>query len=100
MNNHTRGSDFLQTISIFLEITNIEMKKLVSMCTDRCPSMVGSEKGFVSLLKKKYNLTNLLSFHCLIHQENLASHIFIKEVDAVMKIVINIVNYIIFEPEN
>ena len=94
MNNHTRGNDFLETISIFLEINNIEIKKMVSIYTDGCPSMVGPEKGFVSLLKKKYNLTNLLLFHCLIHQENLAQHIFIKEVNAVMKTVINIVNYI------
>lgn len=66
----------------------------VCVCTDGCPSMMGSEKGFVSLLKKKYNLTNLLAFHCIIHQESLSARISVPEVDAVMKTVINIVNYI------
>lgn len=94
MMNQTRGTDYLDIISTFLEKNNIDIKKLVCVCTDGCPSMTGSEKGFVSLLKKKYNLTNLLSFHCIIHQENLAARISMAEVDSVMKVVINIVNYI------
>lgn len=56
--------------------------------------MIGSEKGFVALLKEKYNLTNLLSFHCIIHQEKLSARISIAEIDAVMKTAISIVNYI------
>ncbi|CAH1109216.1 unnamed protein product [Psylliodes chrysocephalus] len=94
MKNQTRGTDYLDVISTFLKNNDIEIKKLVCVCTDGCPSMTGPEKGFISLLKKKYNLTNLLSFHCIIHQENLASRISIAELDAVMKTVINIVNYI------
>lgn len=94
MKNQTRGTDFLDIIGEFLEKNNIDIKKMVCVCTDGCPSMTGSEYGFVSLLKKKYNLTNLLSFHCIIHQENLAARISVAEVDAVMKTAISIVNYI------
>lgn len=50
--------------------------------------MTGSEKGFISLLKSKYNLTNLLSFHGIVNQENLAALISIAELDAVMKNII------------
>lgn len=67
----TRGTDNLNTISTFLENNDIDIKKLVCVCTGGCPSMIGFEKGVVTLLKKKYNLTNLLSFQCIIHQENL-----------------------------
>jgi len=56
--------------------------------------MAGCEKGFISLLKIKYNLINIISFHCIIHQENLAARVSIPEVDLVMKNVIKIVNYI------
>lgn len=39
-------------------------------------------------------MTNLITFHCIIHQENLAARINNLKIDAVMKIVIDIVNYI------
>jgi len=56
--------------------------------------MIGCDKGIVSLLKKQYNLTNILSFNCIIHQENLTARVSIPEVDLVIKSVIKIVNYI------
>ncbi|XP_023228929.1 protein ZBED8-like [Centruroides sculpturatus] len=92
----TRGKDYLDTICNFLEQNKIDIKKLliVCVCTDGCPSMTGSENGFISLLKQNYDLTNLITFHCIIHQENLASRIANSEVDTVMKTIINIVNYI------
>ncbi|XP_028170983.1 general transcription factor II-I repeat domain-containing protein 2-like [Ostrinia furnacalis] len=61
---------------------------------DGCPSMTGSENGFIALFKKKYNLTNLVTFHCFIHQENLIARAVNPDLEAVMKTVINIVNYI------
>jgi len=64
------------------------------VCTDGCPSMLGRNIGFVQLLKKHLENDNLLSFHCIIHQENLAARVSIPEVDLVMKSVIKIVNYI------
>ncbi|CAI6365478.1 unnamed protein product [Macrosiphum euphorbiae] len=91
MKNQTRGVDYLDVITNFLDDNDIDIEKLVCVCTDGCPSMTGCEKGFISLLKKKYNLTNILSFHCIIHQENLAARVSIPEVDLVMKNVINII---------
>ncbi|XP_023212740.1 general transcription factor II-I repeat domain-containing protein 2-like [Centruroides sculpturatus] len=94
MKGQTRGKDYLDTICNFLEQNKIDVKKLICVCTDGCPSMTGSENGFISLLKQNYDLTNLITFHCIIHQENLASRIANPKVDTVMKTVINIVNYI------
>ncbi|KAL4702361.1 hypothetical protein ACJJTC_008705 [Scirpophaga incertulas] len=56
--------------------------------------MTGSENGFYSLFKKKCNCSNLITFHCIIHQENLAARAVQPEIEAVMKTVINIVDYI------
>ncbi|KAL4101107.1 hypothetical protein QTP88_021127 [Uroleucon formosanum] len=93
MKGQTRGIDYLNVITNFLDNNDIDIKKLLCVCTDGCPSMTGCDKGFISLLKKQYNLTNILSFH-IIHQENLTALVSIPEVDLVMKSVIKIVNYI------
>jgi hypothetical protein len=47
--------------------------KLVALCTNSSPSMTGNNAGFVSLLKKHLKKSSLLSYHCIIHQGNLAS---------------------------
>lgn len=94
MKGQTRGTDYLDTICNFLEHHEIDVQKIVCLCTDGCPSMTGSENGFISLFKKKYNCSNLITFHCIIHQENLAARAVQPEIEAVMKTVINIVNYI------
>ncbi|KAI0979346.1 hypothetical protein GJ496_001686 [Pomphorhynchus laevis] len=46
---------------------DIDLRKLVSVCTDGAPSMVGKEFGAVTLLEKMNN--SLLRYHCIIHQE-------------------------------
>lgn len=94
MKGQTRGTDYLDTICNFLEQNEIDIQNTVCVCTDGCPSMTGSENGFISLFKKKYNLSNLITFHCIIHQENLAARAANPELEAVMKTVINIVNFI------
>ena len=94
MKGQTRGTDYLDIICDFLEKNEIDINKIVCVCTDGCPSMTGSKSGFITLFKNKYNLTNLITFHCIIHQENLAARAANSEIEAVMKIVINIINYI------
>lgn len=93
MKGHTRGSDYIDNICTFLDENGIDIKRLVCICTDGCPSMTGNNVGFISLLQRKYDV-NILSFHCIIHQENLSARTTIPEVDDVMKTVINIVNFI------
>jgi hypothetical protein len=52
MKNKTRGVDYLDVITNFLDDNDIDIKKLVCVCTDECPSMTACEKGFISLMKK------------------------------------------------
>ena len=52
----------------------LNVSNLVSVCTDDAPSMIGKKKGFVALLKKEnLNLKKLISFHCILHQQNLCT---------------------------
>lgn len=64
---------FLDTTARF----NLHLKKLVSICSDGAPSMVGIRKGFVALVKKHiaehFGNHNLITYHCIIHQENLCA---------------------------
>jgi len=61
MKNQIRGVDYFDLITNFLDDNDIDTKKLVYVCADGCPSMTGCEKEFIFLLKKIYNLTNILS---------------------------------------
>ncbi|KAH9628547.1 hypothetical protein HF086_001154 [Spodoptera exigua] len=70
--SHTRGCDFMEVLKEFVEKHGIPVNKLISVCTDGCPSMVGANNGLIALMKKEWNLPNLLPIHCLLHQETLA----------------------------
>ncbi|KAL4082394.1 hypothetical protein QTP88_029992 [Uroleucon formosanum] len=93
MTGQTRGVDYLNTIVSFFKERSIDLKKVFSACTDGCPSMLGRNIGFVQLLKKHLENDNLLSFHCIIHQESLAVK-FGENFSCVMKQVVKIVNFI------
>ena len=43
----------MEMVSSFFCDENLSWNKLVGICTDGAPSMLGSKSGFVSLVKKK-----------------------------------------------
>lgn len=94
MKGHTKGSDFMDAIKEFVEKNDLPTRKLISVCTDGCPSMTGVNNGLIALMKKEWNLPNLLSIHCLLHQESLACQISSIKLKNVMKTVINVINFI------
>ena len=51
MTGQTRGIDFFEAVKSFFDKYKIDLNKLLSVCTDGCPSMVGCHAGFISLLK-------------------------------------------------
>ena len=70
MNSTTTGKDILNAM---LECTNdmdIDLKKTVSVTTDRVPAMIVKNKGFVTLFQNHFlsleHSGNLLKFHCVI----------------------------------
>ena len=70
----------------------MKWEKLVGVCTDGAPAMLGCRSGFITRVKQKNPDT--VGTHCVIHREALAS----KTLPAAMKnklaIVIRIVNFI------
>ncbi|XP_078509765.1 general transcription factor II-I repeat domain-containing protein 2-like [Lissotriton helveticus] len=94
LHGHTRGEDVLASMCNFFESHHLPLNNLVSITTDGAPSMIGHEKGFVSLLRKKLQSSTLIDYHCIIHQEALCAKIKQGQLNDVMKQVVRIVNFI------
>uniref|UniRef100_H3ALC5 DUF4371 domain-containing protein n=1 Tax=Latimeria chalumnae TaxID=7897 RepID=H3ALC5_LATCH len=92
LHGRTYGTDIMEAFMHFFKTHSLSVEKIVSITTDGCPSMVGVNKGFVTLLSSE--VPNLFSVHCIIHQEA-PLH---KVRQAVMDKVMQIVNYIYAQP--
>ena len=67
----------------------------MSVWADGAPAMMGSNKGFMSFVKRKNN-----NIHCLLHRENLATKEIQENLAIVFKEVVSVVNYIKSRPLN
>ena len=70
LHEKTRGSDIFDKLKSCLENFQVDCSKLVSVCTDGAPSMIGRVAGTTTLLEKFVNRP-LFKYHCIIHQESL-----------------------------
>lgn len=94
LKGQTRGQDICEAVVSCLKAKGINTTHLVSVSTDGTPSMRGAQKGFVNLLQKSLD-RELMTFHCVLHQEALCSQTFPPECVEVMNLIIKIVNKII-----
>ncbi|GBP80505.1 General transcription factor II-I repeat domain-containing protein 2A [Eumeta japonica] len=74
----TTGEDIFNEVQKVFTSFGLPWSKLVGVCTDGIPSMVGLRKGFIGILKEKATELNvqkgdLIVLHCIIHQQNLCS---------------------------
>lgn len=95
MVGRTTGNDFFTEFMKCNSEYEIDIKKIVSVTTDGCPSMIGKNKGLVTLLKhefKKESNIDLVSIHCLIHQEALCKNAL--KLEYVVKTITKFVNFI------
>ena len=92
----TKGQDIFDAITICLEKYGLSWDLCVGVCTDGAPSMVGSVKGFASLVEKQN--PNIVRTHCFLHREVLFSKITQKELNEVLSQVIEMVNFIKTRP--
>ena len=69
-----------------------------SICTDGAPSMLGAKSGFTTLVKKR--APHIISIHCALHRHALASKTLPEYLKAVLKHVIEYVNFIRARPLN
>ncbi|KAG8453209.1 hypothetical protein GDO86_000003 [Hymenochirus boettgeri] len=99
LKGQTRGEDIANAVIQCIEKYHIQLDKIVSISTDGAKSMTGIRKGFVAIMKEKIN-HEILTYHCIIHQEALCAQTFPVEMCKVMELVIKIINSIIAKALN
>ena len=67
----TTARDLCSALLKFGEENDLTWENLVSLCTDGAPSMLGLQAGFVALFRQQIGKPNLISYHCIIHQQAL-----------------------------
>lgn len=74
---NTRGLDIFNAFQEVSTRFELDLHKLASVASDGAPSMIGKLNGFVKLLKDYLNSIGakqpLISYHCIIHQQNLCA---------------------------
>ena len=88
----TKADDVMSYVSSFFEEAKFPWNKLVGVCTDGAPAMLGSRSGFITQVKQK-NL-EVVGTHCMIHREALASKTLPARLRATLTEVIKVVNYV------
>lgn len=87
-----KAEDVMNIVSNFFQEENLSWEKLIGVCTDGAPSMLGSKSGFATLVKKKNPV--VITTHCVIHREALASKTLPATLEHTFTTVIRIVNHI------
>ncbi|XP_065668179.1 general transcription factor II-I repeat domain-containing protein 2A-like [Hydra vulgaris] len=91
MKDTTKGEDILSEVKKTLVKFELPEKKLCGVTTDGASALTGKNIGLIELLKKSIN-REIISYHCIIHQEQLCAKVL--EMKNVMEIVIHTVNFI------
>ncbi|XP_078542371.1 general transcription factor II-I repeat domain-containing protein 2B-like [Lissotriton helveticus] len=94
LQGHTRGEDVLDSMCNYFKTNDIPLNTLVSITTDGAPTMVGHDRGFVSMHKKKLIGQTVIDYHCIIHQEVLCAKLKHGELNNVLRGAVKIVNFI------
>lgn len=86
----TKGIDVFEATKQVIEEVG-GFTKMSGVCTDGAPSMRGIKEGFVGQLRK-YTSVDIQTYHCIIHQEALASRAI--NLTETMQVVVQVVNKI------
>lgn len=97
LKGQTRGEDIANAVKTYLEHTGIDLNRIISIATDGAKNMTGVNKGAVSILRSKID-HEILTFHCVIHQEALCAQTLPEEMVTIMNSVIKIINSILAKP--
>ncbi|XP_029657866.1 uncharacterized protein LOC115232163 [Octopus sinensis] len=90
LKGQTRGEDLVGAVVEYFETNYIPLNKIVSISTDGAESMLGSRKGFITLIKIRID-HEVITLHCIIHQEALSAQTFkdFRKEKATLSFVIN-----------
>lgn len=92
--NQTRGQDVFNAVFTTLKRFNVPLMNICSLTTDGAASMTGCNVGFTTLFKSSNETRNdIMTYHCIIHQENLAA-LRSEMFDEVMSDIVDLVKFI------
>eukprot|EP00106_Octopus_bimaculoides_P006379 XP_014773821.1 PREDICTED: protein ZBED8-like [Octopus bimaculoides] len=87
----SKGATIFYTLKSFLFEHNIPLGNILACASDGAPSMIGRYRGFSSLLKHEIS-HQILTVHCLAHQQHLMANNMNGRLDDALQLVINTVN--------
>ena len=67
----SKAVDVFQMLIDFFDKTELSRSKLVGVCTDGAPAMIGANSGLISLVKQRNPA--IQGTHCMIHKAALVS---------------------------
>ena len=88
----SKAVDVFQMLIDFFVKTELSWRRLVGVCTDGAPAMIGANSGLISLLKQKNPA--IQGTHCMIHKAALVSKTIPKRLHEHVSVVIKVVNYV------
>ena len=88
----TRGEDIFRVLQNFFTEHNLNWSKLVSICTDGAPSMIGCKSGFTA--KVSQIAPHVKFTHCFIHRYALAVKTLPENLKKSLETVVKIINYL------
>nr|KAF6438000.1 hypothetical protein HJG59_008700 [Molossus molossus] len=89
------SADILEMITTAYNVfdtVEISWEKVCSVCTDSAPAMLGCLSGFQCLVLNES--PKVVTTHCMIHRQILATKTLTQELQEVMKSVISSVNFV------
>ena len=102
MMGNTTGTDILKAVLECLSRLGLDLTHLSALITNGAPSMVGSNKGFSSLMVKHcqdHGFKQLIKkLHCIVHQEALCAKL--AKMRSVMSVAVKIVSFILAQGFN
>ena len=66
------GKNIYEFVNLSLDKFNIDRNNIYSITTDGAPALTGKHNGFITLFKESVD-HEILSYHCLIHQQQLCA---------------------------
>ena len=87
----TKGADLFEALKQCILRNQLDWNKLVSVCKDGAPAMIGNRNGCIGLLKS-FLCRSVLKYHYIIHREALCGETL--NMQHVMDIVVKFVNKI------
>ena len=88
----SKAVDVFQMLIDFFDKTELSWSKLVGVCTDGAPAMIGANSGLISLVKQKNPA--IQGTHYMIHKAALVSKTIPKRLHEHMSVIIKVVNYV------